>query len=521
VSLGRSDDAGRSSCAADPSPRRRLDPLGRRLAARSMAARRQVHEVDTSCRDAAIGDKDRSPFSTFASRLSRSARYRASTLFFGRGFILLQSTDMLSAPIRALGMDMAPRATSQQSISGTDLEIRLLVVHCEGSLTPSAPCRPSEISKLLFMSVELRGASIASLPSVHVLIVVVGEYLLPAQNLPGAGGFAQEIADFWLHQDRIFPNPGRAGSLNVLACDEARSPVRIDTTSGPVTVQPPTLDNVNAALARWAQEVASNDGSMGVLHWVGHGHEQAQHGGSVASLLCHGADLFDAQRQAGIDWASWLSVINDLTVGRQVYCFIDACRLPPAESGHYSGPPGYSGWGRANHVQVFSSTGQGRPAFWIDQPTAEAVNAGCKEGALGTRAFLAALDSYGAEFATGQRMPIKSASILDASCALVERWGGHQGMIFGLPDGPRSILRKPLLLTDNAKSLVDVLGAAIPPHRCEAQPSALHGSTTGIETAETVAAPHQFRLARKPHRFRLDGRTWGPSSDLFHPYMPV
>lgn len=416
---------------------------------------------------------------------------------------------------------MPSKTTGHRPTCNAYLELRLLVVHCEYSLIPAYASVLFEIPKL-FMTVALRGAR-GAVPAVHVLIVVVGQYLLGARNLPNAGGLAQEIADFWSDGDnRLFPDPERIGSLEVLVCDADHDPVAIVTPAGTVHAGKPDPVNVSASLLKWAQRLAREEGAVGVLHWVGHGYGQAANGtGVTTSLLCHGGDPVDPQQQAGINWTSWLGLINQITVGRQVYCFIDACRLDPGSPIAFPGAPGQFVWGLFDHVQVFSSTSHGKPAHWIDKAKPATIAAGCVNGPVGTQAFLAALASFGAKGDKGSPLPVASDEVLQASRALVKRWSEHQGLIDQRPEGPQHCLEAPLLFTKTPMSLVDVQAAAVPPDVCEAQPEKHHGTSLGIQPAETDAAPHQFRLAREPHRIRLDGRNWGPPKSLFYPYMTI
>ncbi|MEY9120618.1 hypothetical protein [Bradyrhizobium yuanmingense] len=413
---------------------------------------------------------------------------------------------------------MPSKATGHRQTCNADLELRLLVVQCESPLTPVGAFASFEIPKF-FMSVALRGA----VPPVHVLIIVVGHYLLGSRNLPDTGVLAQEIANFWFDSDnRLFPDPERIGSLEVLVCDAKHDPVTIVTPTGAVQAAKPDPANVSASLLKWAQRLASEEGSVGVLHWIGHGYGQgAEATGMTTSLLCHGGDPVDPQQQAGINWTSWLGLINQITVGRQVYCFMDACRLDPGQKIAFPGAPGQFNWGLPDHVQVFSSTSHGMPAHWIDTALPATIAAGCVSGPVGTQAFLAALACFGAKGDSGSPLPVASDEVLQASRALVKRWSEHQGLIGQRPEGPKHCLEAPLLFTKTPMSLVDVKAPAAPPDVCEAQPETHHGTSAGIQVAETNAAPHQFRLAREPHRIRLDGRNWGPPKSLFNPYVPI
>ena len=111
----------------------------------------------------------------------------------------------------------------------------------------------------------------------------------------------------------------------MLASDSSGAVSIVGDSGGAVGVDRPGFDALKTALLDWANRV-KGEGGVGFLHWIGHGMEQVKNG-CVVSLACDGARP-DGAGQAGLDWTRTLHVINAMTEGQPVYCFIDACRSP-------------------------------------------------------------------------------------------------------------------------------------------------------------------------------------------------
>ena len=351
---------------------------------------------------------------------------------------------------------------------------------------------------------------------VHVLIVVVGLYLNKADNLPRAGAFAQTVVDFWRDGGRVFPGAQALESVDVLASDQA-GPVSITGDGAATVVDPPGYPSVKSALLDWVGRITATEGAVGFLHWIGHGREQVR-GGSVVTLFCHGPKVPKSREQAGLNWTTSLHVINEKTVGHPVYCFIDACRTRDTSELDFDGI-GPCNWGAPENAYVFVSSAKLTSAYWITQLTPAASRAGCEEQALGTRAFMAGMSGFGARQGSGPHMAVTAPQLVEASQALVGRWARHQGVVAGLPEGPPGgDPLRPILLTADPKSTVDVVANGMPSHSsCEAQPA----GSVAVLLSETAAAPFEFRLSRKRHKFRFSRGAWDAEQDLVHPHMQL
>ncbi|MGR7995081.1 hypothetical protein [Xanthobacter sp. ZOL 2024] len=380
------------------------------------------------------------------------------------------------------------------------------------------PISKLDIARFLFMTFVVDRKPGSPAEPVHVIIVMVGAYLKASANLPGAGAFVQTVVDFWRTlPSGSFPSAQMLASIKVLASDPAGVvSIRGDGGSA-IRVDRPDFTAIQSALLAWAQRVR-DEGGVGFLHWIGHGMELIK-GGSVVSLSCDGA-LSDGVSQAGLDWTTSLHVINNLIRERPVYCFIDVCRSQDKSTLSYL-PIAPADLAAPDNACVFYSTSRGKKAFWIRQLKLAAENAGCGEYAIGTQAFLAALKSFGARL-TGDpadvHVPIVAAEVVEASQALVERWSRHQGITPppGDPQGPSSCKTRAILLTEEPKSIVTVLANGVAsPTSCEAL------SDTPPPVGSESAAPFEFRLARKPHKFRFDDQNWNSEKRLLHPYMKL
>jgi len=397
------------------------------------------------------------------------------------------------------------------------IDLPLQVVHPLAALfLPCCHLSAALPEIFFFMTFVVRRHLSASEVPVHVLVVVVGSYLNQLKDLHGAGSFAQEIVDFWRDAARIFPAGKRLASVNVLASDP-RGVVRITGDQGPILVDRPNYSNSRTALLDWANLIAAVNDGTGLLHWIGHGTEQVFAGGGIVNLACDGPDASDPARQSGIDWTRSVARVDQITNGHPVYCFVDTCRTLIREREEFEGlGNGALNWASRDNAQVFMSTARSSPAFWILQPTLAALRAGCGAHALGTRAFLAGLEGFGARSGGSEPLPVVPAQLIEAADVLVGRWARHQGVPAGSPQSPLRGDVRPVLFTAKPTSVVDVLKQAVLPNSCEAQAS----TATTIEVSETNQAPHEFRLARKPHKFRFDGQNWHPEKALVHPYVP-
>jgi hypothetical protein len=403
-----------------------------------------------------------------------------------------------------------PRSMWRRATVNPAVAIRLRVVHGVSFviLVLSAAAR---FPQSLFMTIVVQRSPKSDQVPVHVLIVVVGKYLVSRQDLPDAGAFAQEIVDFWLHADRTFPDRQSLASIRVLASDPI-SPVTI-VGDGSHVVDLPTFDNVKAALLSWAGQIGT--AGVGFLNWVGHGADRVRAGGTISNLFCHGPIGPNSNEQAALDWAKTLNVIDGMTAGQPVYCFIDACRRLDLSQKEYEGI-GVCDWKIPDNAYVFTTTSPFTPAFWVTRPKDAAIRAGCKGQAMGTRAYMAGLEGLGARYASSLPMPIASSELVEAAQALLKRWARHQGLTPGRPRGPSGAEPRSILLTDKPGSVADLTGKGLPPQAsCEAQPD---GSPDEI-AAENGPDPFEFRLARKRHRFRYDDKVWSAPEELFHPHM--
>jgi hypothetical protein len=363
------------------------------------------------------------------------------------------------------------------------------------------------------MSLILQRDLNTSATPVHILVVVVGSYLSPSKDLAGAGAFAQEIVNFWRDDDRLFPAGQALATIDVLA-SEPGGAVRV-TGDQTMPVDRPTYDNVKAALRRWAQTIAMTAGSVGILHWIGHGMEHVIAGGGIIGLSCDGPKVVGSNEQAAIGWTRAINAIDQLTVGHPIYCFIDACRTRDTTEREYLGLDIEPDWAFDHNAHVFTSTSRLERAFWITAPKPATTRSGCDAGALATRAFLAGLSGFGARYSNEANMPVQTDGLLEAAKALVGRWAGHQGLDCGSPQSRPGGSMDPILYTAKPMSSVDVTKSADPPHGCEALTPSV------VEQSETNQAPYEFRLSRKPHKFRFDGENWSPEKLLIHPHMTL
>jgi hypothetical protein len=355
----------------------------------------------------------------------------------------------------------------------------------------------------------------ASNPPVHVLVVVVGVYLDSSQDLIGAGAFTQKIVDFWKDTQLKFDAHGQVATIDVLASDRNGGV----TIAGDRTtiVDLPTRANAARAMRDWADRIAATTKGVGVLHWIGHGKEQLARDGSAIGLACHGPKWPASAVQAAFGWAPAINAVDQLTRGHPVYCFLDACRTRDTTEREPLGLDEIEPvWEELHNAHVFTSTSRLGEAFWIYDPSQNAIDAGLDKGALGTQAFLSALSGFGAHQLNSLPMPILPQSLLASAEAFIMRWAAHQTLVCRKPQLRVGHAGGAILLTDKPMTLVDVLKSAAPQHNCEASEDGL----TAVK-AETATVPHEFRLARKPHKFRFDSTTWSRDISLPHPYMPI
>ncbi|WP_133122885.1 hypothetical protein [Zhengella mangrovi] len=349
---------------------------------------------------------------------------------------------------------------------------------------------------------------------VHVLIIVVGAYI-SFDNLVEAGKFTDELAAFW-YEPKQFSEPYALSTITVLASDSQGTVVVSDGTGSSLKVARPTFDNCKNALLDWAERIKVDEGA-GVLHWVGHGCERAKNG-KVINLYVDGAARGYEQAQNGLDWSRALNLINVITDGFPVYCFIDACRTLGDSSVDFDGI-GLS-YSFCDNALVFYSASSGKRAYWVDRPEPSLLNAGCRGHAVGTRAFLAALSGFGARYDHNcdRGHPILAAEITESSAALVNRWLKHQRLPGGSTEGPLRLHSDSILVTDNPQSVVDV-DKIVPPSAniCHA---VADGSGTQI-SSETETAPFEFRLSRKSHDFCFDPGSKKIRKQIFYPKITL
>lgn len=350
---------------------------------------------------------------------------------------------------------------------------------------------------------------------IHVLVVVVGKYVAKSRNLSGAGLLAQDIVNFWHSKDRIFPSGQALASVEVLLSDPDTA-TQIVSASKQGLPTAPTLPAIKTAMTEWAGRISTEGNAVGVLHWVGHGFETTQNGDAMV-LACEGT-FSDGTTQDGLDWSRALHWLNAKTNGHPVYCFIDACRTIKPASALYDGL-GPCLLDMSDNAVVFTSTQPNKKAFWIVKTAGAAAKAGCRGQALGTRAFLEALESFGARQSTQapQGMPIISGTLLEAAHHLIARWGKHQNLQPGQPRTSKTTYA-PILLTNKPKSIVDVIvRRKKDPGSCVSRPD-----PAAIQVgAETDRAPFEFRLSRKSHSFKLGADPWGPQLVMEHPYVSI
>ncbi|WP_157786112.1 MULTISPECIES: hypothetical protein [Bradyrhizobium] len=319
--------------------------------------------------------------------------------------------------------------------------------------------------------------------------------MVRSTNLPGSGALAQAVVNFWRTlPSSSYPQSQALASVEVLASDPAGAVTIVGDSGGAVGVDRPNYPTVRAALLNWAHRV-KKEGGVGFLHWIGHGAEQLK-GGNIVNLSCDGP-RDDGLGQSGLDWTLTLHVINWITAGQPVYCFIDACRSPKRDDLLDEGI-GAPNLATPENAYVFYSSARGQEAFWVVTPKQAAITAGCREHALGTRAFMEALKGFGArtDDPKATAAPIVAAELVQAAHALVTRWARHQQISPGpsCPEGPPGYKTRPILLTREPKSTVDVHAKGVPsPTSCDALCDT--PPPVGSETASPI---FEFRLARKP-----------------------
>lgn len=365
-----------------------------------------------------------------------------------------------------------------------------------------------------FMTLLLNRASADGATPIHILVVVVGE-CVGHENLPGAERMASEIVEFWKDGQRILPDGQMLSSIRVLASDPG-GPVELMDDEAAMSIARPTYEACKSALLEWSKTIDETEG-VGILHWIGHGRERS-FGGSVISLLCDGASASRPGMPSGLDWTKTLFYLDDKLRGRSVFCFIDACRTIDWSHWSYDGV-GECGYDASENAKVFYSTPRGGRAFWVEDPKRAMVAAGGGDLALGTRAFLAALDGFGAQTSTEVLHPVLPQEIVQASTNLLSRWLVHQSLFrHGSPqgaEGPRGRVDEPILLTSCPRSVVDV--QPVNAVSCEAESVA----SKLLVSSETDSEPFQFRLLRDPHAVIWNKSERSRPNPIYFPHVTI
>ncbi|MFN3132456.1 hypothetical protein [Roseibium sp.] len=351
---------------------------------------------------------------------------------------------------------------------------------------------------------------------VHILIVVVGDYI-SFDYLKDADKFTDELTSFW-RGPRQFEPPYALSTITVLASDIDGRVSVVDDRGRSREVELPTLDNCKKALLKWAERIKAENG-LGVLHWVGHGRERAGNGG-IVDLYVDGPRDEAPSSQQGIDWTRAIFRINQMTEGQPVYCFLDTCRRDDGSTIEFEGLGSFDTRFSQN-AMVFQSTVRGAKAFWVNSPESALQKAGCQGQALGTRAFLAALNGLGARYAGScvSTHPILAAEIVEGSSALAVRWLQHQGLPQGIgTTGPQEYRQNPILLTDKPQSVVDVVDLV------PASASNCHAIAVGSSSkilSETPNVPFEFRLHRVEHDFCFEHNNNSGLKQIIYPKVSL
>jgi len=260
---------------------------------------------------------------------------------------------------------------------------------------------------------------------IHVLVIAVGHYddanLSP---LPGAVLSAGRLADFW--RDCTPARHRKVGSLDVLI--SSPKPVSLKNVDGTMTIiEPATFASVAAALNAWAIRCAT--GSLGVLHWIGHGETISQTdeagAGSNPGQVLYTQDIGrvgNRPTQLGFDWDKTLNSVQRLVPG-PVLCFIDACsNTPLSKDANYP-----SAWpidyGPILHLaDVFHSSRPGAKAHCARED--QTVGHDFTGGALFSEAVRMALTRYGADSRDDRDGFVVFKDYLQrAAKKRLERWG--------------------------------------------------------------------------------------------------
>lgn len=355
---------------------------------------------------------------------------------------------------------------------------------------------------------------------VHILIVLVGKYETNHTDLKGTETLTRDLVDLWTNGAVQLPDSQLLATVEVLASDPDRDTkgenVQVVGSHGETDVDPPRLDNVKQALNTWAARIAETNG-IGVLHWTGHGHSRSINGIQDISLLCNGV-MKDTHgnviAQEGLDWELTKQRIEGLARGRPVYCFIDVCRTV--------GNLSYDGFGvRAgifNNLQVFYSCANDQSSFWVEPGSMTPVPIAFEGHSIGMRAFMAALQGFGAkiEDALAPRHAVVSHSIIVSSKALAKMWLECLGLTRKMEaqfvgddsDACISMTSKPM-------SVVSAASAVTRKISCDA----LHLKDQSVLPSQSIRSPFMFALACAPHKFRTGKAPW--SSRDYHIVLPA
>jgi hypothetical protein len=369
------------------------------------------------------------------------------------------------------------------------------------------------------MTLVVTRATDPGMTPVHILIVLVGKYETNHTDLKGTEALTRDVVDMWTKGAVELPDNQMLATVEVLASDPDRDAkselVQVEGSHGETDIDLPSLDNVKAALNAWGARIANTQG-VGVLHWTGHGHSRSINGIQDISLLCNGV-MKDTHgnviAQEGLDWDLTKQRIDGLARGRPVYCFIDVCRTV--------GNLSYDGFGvRAgifNSLQVFYSCANDQSSFWVEPGSMTPVPIAFEGHSIGMRAFMAALQGFGAkiEDALAPRHAVVSHSIIVSSKALAKMWLECLGLSRKMEaqfvgddhDACISMTSKPMSVVSAASTITRKTS-------CDA----FYIREQKVLSSQSPKSPFMFALDCAPYKFRTGKAPW---SREFHIVFPT
>lgn len=381
-----------------------------------------------------------------------------------------------------------------------------LSMHCAWLGRRERPSSITELKELLMTLVVDRKLQSGSL-KLHVLIVVVGGYdtsaLKPLQNSHLLG---DDLVGMWESGDAVPSNGMELQTIELLLS----SPNYTNAS-----VELPTAENCENAFKRWADRIKAEKG-VGVVHWVGHGYCLSNDSdGPGVTLLCSDLmpDTLDGVNlPSGHSWSQTLEFISSRAGDRPLFCFIDSCRklLPRGAvyrgfgSGYYKVP--------AKDVQTYYSCSGDESAFWI-QPNDKDTPPAFPGGAVGTRAFMAALTGFGAFINNvhAPRFDTRPQEVVEAVNWLSRMWLDHYEVDDTVEAdcvGGKTDAR--VTSTERPQSVIKVTSdpKVSPPSSADARRLA---DTTDIPS-HCSAEPYWFTIQREDHSYRVArSSTWnGP-----------